>query len=70
MKKAILFSLTVLTAFSLTSCKKDWTCRCNTVPVTTETKFNLKDMTKKDAKETCKDKDNYWLTLNGHCALD
>lgn len=55
MKKVLFLSL-VFGGLALTSCKKDWTCVCENVPLIGTYSEVLKDKTKSDAKSECEGK--------------
>ena len=61
MKKVLLFA-GVLFIFGATSCKKEYTCTCtHSGSEVTET---YAVMSKKDAKEACKEDEDAWNALN------
>lgn len=53
MKKALIITLTVVTATAFTSCKKNWVCNCTTKSGDTYIGGTPKNVTKKDAKAAC-----------------
>ena len=69
MKKITLLAI-VACAFSLASCKKDYTCTCTYTPTggtaTTYT-YEMKDVKKKDAKSTCNSLGATWIVAGGSC---
>jgi len=62
MKKVLLIAAV---AFTITSCKKDYTCTCTydgkTYP------FEMKDVKKKDAKDACNSLGSAYITQGGTC---
>jgi hypothetical protein len=67
MKK--LFIIAAIGTFVLSSCKKDWTCRCsvNGIDIGTE---DIKDKTKKEATSECEGKG---MSIAGYtlaCSID
>ncbi|HMN32336.1 MAG TPA: hypothetical protein PKA54_03110 [Chitinophagaceae bacterium] len=59
MKKIIILAI-AFGAFTLTSCKKNWTCVCTVNGQTSETKSGVK-LSKKSAKA--------WCETSGYCKL-
>ncbi|MCI5059173.1 MAG: hypothetical protein MRY83_23880 [Flavobacteriales bacterium] len=51
MKKLLAIAFLFALVLGFASCKKDHTCTCSALGISADT--TLKDMTKKDAKETC-----------------
>jgi hypothetical protein len=66
MKKLILGAFAIGGLF-MTSCKKDYTCTCNTLGV--ETKNPIKDASKKEAQDTCDKMNESAKIVNGSCKL-
>lgn len=64
MKK--LFLITIVGAFALTSCKKDWTCECTAGALSVSN--TIKDKSKKDAKKDCETSGNAGL-VSYECKL-
>ena len=60
MKKVLLFS-GVLFAFGVTSCKKEYNCTCTSSG--SEVTETFAEMSKKDAKEACKEDEDAWKAL-------
>lgn len=55
MKKFFIPALAAVFVLGMTSCKKDWSCRCTTtvLGVTTESVVTIPDATKSEAEEQC-----------------
>lgn len=70
MKKIILLGF-AFGALALTSCKKDWTCVCEGVPIVGTFSDEIKDKTRSDAKSECESKNTYGgVTVNDmKCSL-
>lgn len=66
MKKLVL-ALAALGLVSLTSCKKEYTCSCNILGVTTEAK--TAKVKKSDAKSQCEALDAQAKPFGGSCSL-
>lgn len=62
MKKTVLLGL-FLGALTLSSCKKDWTCVCENVPLIGTYSETIKDKKKLDAKSECGNKNT--IEVNG-----
>lgn len=56
--KKLLILAAIFGAFTLTSCKKIWTCSCTVAGITTEVKSSKK-MSKSEAKDWCNTNNNY-----------
>ena len=68
MKKLLLVA--AVAAFTMTSCKKDYTCTCTyTSGGQTQTAtYPMNDVKKKDAKDACNQLGAAWIsTMNGSC---
>lgn len=65
--KRILAILAVVAAFGATSCKKDYTCKCNTP--TGEVPYEYEKVKKADAEEAC-DKQDAAFAAYGGCTLE
>lgn len=66
MKKVLAVAAVALFIFSMTSCKKEWTCECTVTSGGTSTTASAttEKMTKSDAKDQC-EADNGTQTING-----
>tara|TARA_B100000676_G_C17595940_1_gene589510 strand:- start:147 stop:368 length:222 start_codon:yes stop_codon:yes gene_type:complete len=60
MKNALLFT-GLLFIIGMTSCKKEYTCTCTSSGSETTETFAV--MSKKDAKEACKEDEDAWKAL-------
>jgi hypothetical protein len=65
MKKVL--AIAVLGVFVLSSCKKDYTCSCTVLGMTTDSV--LKDVKKKDAEKACDATSTSAAILGGSCTL-
>lgn len=54
----------------LASCKKDYTCECTYSNSILNTKYEYKDMKKKDAEEACDAWDSAAGLVGGSCELN
>ncbi len=59
-KTALILAGLLVLAISLSSCKKDWTCKCGTF------NYTIEDATKADAKAAC----DVYVTGNTVCELE
>lgn len=66
MKKLLVLAV-IAASFTMTSCKKDWTCSCSQGGTTTEYKFTK--VVKKDAKKACDTWDTQFKVAGGSCSL-
>ncbi|MCB9046973.1 MAG: hypothetical protein H6550_12645 [Chitinophagales bacterium] len=72
MKKTTAIALLGILILGITSCKKDWTCKCaeKNTGKPQETLY-YKKLTKKDAKVACKAADGLAAKVaNGYCVLE
>lgn len=74
MKKVLLASVVIAGMAAFTSCSKNYTCTCTSVQpdgtVTNTTKENISAGRKKNAEETCKQRDNIVATTTTTCLID
>ena len=66
MRKILIFAVLV-SAFSMTSCKRKYTCECHTSTGIART-YELK-MSKKDANASCEVSHRSYSTQGGYCDL-
>jgi hypothetical protein len=66
MKKLVL-AVAALGLISLTSCKKDRTCKCTSSTINQD--YPLLKSTKKDATTACDALNTQWTLLSGKCEL-
>ncbi|HUM48324.1 MAG TPA: hypothetical protein PLD84_15440 [Chitinophagales bacterium] len=66
--KKVLLIVTVIAAFGLTSCKKDYNCTCIILGQTTVSPIN--NSSKDDAEEACDALDVSAQIVGGSCTLD
>jgi hypothetical protein len=65
--KKLVFAAAALGLFSMTSCKKDYTCKCTSSLANQDYPFNKAK--KKDAKDACDVLNTQWSILSGKCEL-
>lgn len=65
--KKLLF-VAAVAAFTMTSCKKDFTCTCT--DGTNSFPYEMKDVKKKDAKEACETLNTLSSGTGTTCSLD
>lgn len=68
MKKIFILAV-VAGAFTMTSCKKDWTCECKTSTGTISATIPFSKITKKDAKAACDVYNASATASGGSCSL-
>lgn len=69
MKKVTLFLSVAALAFSFTSCKKDYTCKC-TGSGGWSYDIALNDYKKKDAEDVCTTAKTTWAAFGASCSLE
>jgi hypothetical protein len=69
MKKVIAIAAVGVFALGLTSCKKEYTCKCTVLGQTVEGKSDGK-LKKKDAEEWCDKSDTAAKAAGGSCSLE
>ncbi|MBL7765846.1 MAG: hypothetical protein JNJ58_07130 [Chitinophagaceae bacterium] len=67
MKKLFILAV-VAGAFTMTSCKKDWTCEC-TNSTGTKTSIEITNVKKVDAKTACTAWNTTYAASGGSCSL-
>lgn len=65
--KKLVFAIAALGLFSMTSCKKEYTCSCTIMGMTTEAKSGK--VKKADAKTWCDNANTAAQTAGGSCSL-
>ncbi len=67
MKKLLILSVGVLLVAGMTSCKKDYTCKCTVAGVSATTTIND---TKKNAESKCNEGDSNVLGVVTECEIE
>jgi predicted small secreted protein len=71
MKKSMTaLAVFALAAFTLSSCKKDYTCRCTEPTGITNQDFQLENVSKDDAETACNTYNGAYVLVGGSCSLD
>ncbi len=64
MKKKVILLSVVCATLSVASCRKDYSCECKNIPYVGTTVTPLGKMSKKDAKSTCSNIQNGYMSTS------
>lgn len=71
MKKTItVLAVLALATFTMTSCKKDYVCKCTEPTGITNANFQIENVSKDDANSACDTYSATYALVGGSCALD